>query len=311
MPIVSVVIPVCEDADALPRAVESVRSQTLTDVEVLVVEDGPEGAAAAYVESTADDRVHHVRQGANRGASAARNAGIERAEGRYVAFLDPADEWHPEKLERQVVELETRSPEWVAAYCGVESVFPGDATALEVALAGLLPRRRDAEGAEGGEKLIGDVLADDLHTHAESTLLVGRAVAERIGGFDASFRHFQGSEFVLRLLREGKLAPVDRTLVRRHVAAQPPADAVREADERLLETFSETVARLEASGRNVTGARHSVLATRYLREGDFRTGARYLASAGRPALRQFPGLFRVVCSGLARRVRPGHPGTHG
>jgi len=307
MPIVSVVIPAYEARDVLPRAVESVRSQTLTDIEVIVVEDGSVEDASAYVEGLDDDRVRYVAHETNRGASAARNTGLAHATGRYVAFLDADDEWRPTKLERQVARLERRSTDWVAAYCGVETVFPTTTSAVVTRLARILSRRRRTTGAEGGRTLIGDVLADDLHTSAGSTLVVRREVAERIGGFDESFDRFQDPEFLVRVLREGKLAAVDEPLVRRHESPSPPADLVRRADEHYLETFAETVERLEREGRDVVGAHHYLLAKCYLREGRFRTGLGYLATARHPELSQLPGLVRDGCTGLARRLTSPRP----
>lgn len=303
MPIVSVVIPVYEDREVLPRALESVRSQTLTDIEIIVVEDGSTDDAADYVGGLDDNRVRYRTHDANRGASAARNTGLELANGRYVAFLDADDEWLPEKLERQVMLLELRSSAWVAAYCGVETVFPPEESPLKVFLARLISRRCVTMGAEGGRSLIADILTDDLHTSAGSTLLVRRPIADRIGGFDETFERFQDPEFLIRVLREGKLAYVDEPLVRRHESPSLPADVIRDADEHYLKTFSEIVDRLERRGRDVTGAHHYLLAKCYLREGDFGTGLRYLWTAQRPTLRQTPGLCSVVLTGVAERFR--------
>lgn len=305
----SVIIPTYEDRDVLPRAVESVLSQTLSDLELIVVDDGSTDGTAAVLDAIDDERLTYLAHETNRGASAARNTGIEAATGRYVAFLDADDEWLPAKLERQIALLVSRPPEWVAAYCAVEPVFPGNSgvrgwlAAGRAHLADLVSRRRHTEGAEGGAELIGDVLADDLHTSAGSTLVVRRRVAEAIGGFDESFERFQDPEFLVRVLREGKLACVDEPLVRRHVSGDPPADRVRAADEHYLETFADEVARLEAEGRDVTGAHHYMLARHYLREGRFLTAMEYLRSARRPTPRQVPGLVSTVLAGVGHRVR--------
>jgi len=309
MTTVSVVIPAYEDADVLPRAIDSVLAQTLQSIELVVVDDGSAEDLGPVVRAYDDDRVAFVRHEENRGASAARNTGIDHASGRYVSFLDADDEWHPEKAERQVASLETRSDDWVAAYCGVETVFSGRSAPLVSALASAISRRPRTTGAEGGEELIADVLADRLHTSAGSTLLVRRDVAEAVGGFDESFERFQDPEFLVRVLREGMLAYVDAPLVRRHESGHPPADRVRAADEHYLETFADTVERLEAGGVDVTGAHHLVLARRYLAEGQFLTGLRYLSTARRPTVRQFPGLLNVMVSGLVHRLRT--PIAHG
>lgn len=120
MPLVSVVIPTYNRAEFLPRAVESVLRQTVDDFELIVVDDASTDDTEAVVERFDDPRVEYVRHGTNRGGSAARNTGIERSSGEYIAFLDSDDEWYPRKLERQVEELRSRSDEWVATYCGFE-----------------------------------------------------------------------------------------------------------------------------------------------------------------------------------------------
>lgn len=101
-PEVSVVIPVFNAAALIARALESVFSQTFTDFEVIVVDDGSEdhGDLRAALEPWAR-RVTYLRQ-SNQGPASARNTGIAHATGRLVAFLDADDEWRKEKLARQV-----------------------------------------------------------------------------------------------------------------------------------------------------------------------------------------------------------------
>src|SRR6056297_1399486 len=122
MPTVSVIVPTYNRADSLPRTIDSVLAQTHDDLELVVVDDASTDDTETVVERYEDDRVTYLEHATNRGGSAARNTGIRASDGDYVAFLDSDDEWHPEKLERQVRELESRSEEWVAAYCGVEMV---------------------------------------------------------------------------------------------------------------------------------------------------------------------------------------------
>jgi glycosyltransferase involved in cell wall biosynthesis len=107
---VSVVIPVFNSAHLVGTALTSVFAQTFSDFEVIVVDDGSEDydelntTLAAWAE-----RILYIRQ-PNGGPASARNAGIARATGELVAFLDADDEWLPEKLARQV-EYFQRYPE--------------------------------------------------------------------------------------------------------------------------------------------------------------------------------------------------------
>lgn len=100
---VSVIIPAYNYARYLPRCVDSVRRQTYAEWECIVVDDGSTDDTPGVCRqlAAADARVLFVRQ-ENRGLSAARNAGIARAIGEYVQFLDADDMLEPYKLEAQV-----------------------------------------------------------------------------------------------------------------------------------------------------------------------------------------------------------------
>ena len=304
MPRVSVIMPTYNRAEKLPRSIGSVLNQTLEDFELLVVDDGSTDETEAVVTGYDDPRVKYVAHETNRGASVARNTGIDRAEGEYIALLDSDDEFEPRKLEKQVDLMERRSDDWIAAYCGVDIVYEDHErpNSLKRWVVELVARRREMGGTEGGEELIRAVLTDRLHTSAGSTLLVERDVAETIGGFDESFDRFQDPEFLIRVLKQGKLGYVDDELVRRYASGGPSADALAAADEHYLETFSDTVEQLEAEGYDVVGAHHYLIAKQYLVEGDFRNGVRYLLSARRPAFHQWPGLFRSIARGVRQRA---------
>jgi glycosyltransferase involved in cell wall biosynthesis len=104
MPRVSVVTPVWNAAATLAEAVASVRAQTLPDWEMILVDDGSTDRSRALAEAlaAAEPRLRVLGWAENRGAAAARNAGIRAARGRYIAFLDADDRWRPEKLALQL-----------------------------------------------------------------------------------------------------------------------------------------------------------------------------------------------------------------
>jgi glycosyltransferase involved in cell wall biosynthesis len=100
MALVSAAITTYNRARYLPESIESVLRQTVSDLEVIVVDDGStdetQEAVAPYL-----SRIRYVRQ-ANGGRSAARNAAVRAARGKYVAFCDSDDRWLPTRLERQL-----------------------------------------------------------------------------------------------------------------------------------------------------------------------------------------------------------------
>lgn len=102
-PLVSVVTPVWNAAATLAEAVASVRSQTLADWELLLVDDASQDGSRALARAlaAAEPRIRLIERAANGGAAAARNDGIRAARGRLVAFLDADDRWYPGKLARQ------------------------------------------------------------------------------------------------------------------------------------------------------------------------------------------------------------------
>jgi glycosyltransferase involved in cell wall biosynthesis len=302
MPTVSVIIPTYNRADVLPRSIDSALEQTLEDVEVVVVDDASDDDTASVVNEYDDPRLTYLEHETNRGGSAARNTGIEAATGDYIALLDSDDVWSATKLEQQVETLERRSDEWVAAYCGTTVVSDEDAAPGWERLKSLFGGHSSREGAEGGEALVKEVLMENLHTSAGSTLIVESDVVDRIDGFDESFDRYQDTEFLIRVLKQGKLAYVDEPLLWRYPSGGPSADAVREANSHFLRTFADDVVELETEGYDVTGTHHYALASLYLREGRFDTGLSFLRAGTTPSPGQLPSLCFNALKGVQTKL---------
>jgi glycosyltransferase involved in cell wall biosynthesis len=99
----SVIMPAYNGAATIGRAIDSVLMQTDSDWELVVVDDGSRDATRTIVNALAesDSRIRLLVQPRNGGVASARNAGIDAATGRYIAFLDADDYWLPAKLARQ------------------------------------------------------------------------------------------------------------------------------------------------------------------------------------------------------------------
>ena len=102
-PLITVVMPAYNAERYVLDALTSVTHQTWENLEIIVIDDGSKDSTFEVVRSHAksDPRVRIIRQ-KNAGVSAARNAGLESAQGQYVAFLDADDVWKPEKLAAQM-----------------------------------------------------------------------------------------------------------------------------------------------------------------------------------------------------------------
>ncbi len=104
-PKVSVIIPTYNRAERICRAVDSVLAQKFVDFECLVVDDGSRDNTADKLAKYDDPRLKLFWR-ENGGVSAARNFGIEKSCGEFIALLDSDDEWVPEKLLKQIPFME-------------------------------------------------------------------------------------------------------------------------------------------------------------------------------------------------------------
>ena len=122
-PLVSVVIPTKDRNVEVRRAISSALRQTVSDLEIIVVDDGSADPAEAVVAPFfADARLRFHRNDSATGPSLARNVGTGLARGSFVAFLDSDDEWHPTKIEQQMNALQRRDRNAGLSLCGYEVV---------------------------------------------------------------------------------------------------------------------------------------------------------------------------------------------
>lgn len=208
-PTVSVIIPTYRRANVIRGCLDSVLDQTEKDIEVIVVDDCSGDETQSVVTTPADPRVVFVEHETNRGGNAARKTGVDRARGRWVAFLDSDDLWLPTKLERQLDGLASRDG-YGMSYTWFDSCTPSG----EI-LAGPRPR---VEGLQCNELLIRNVVG------TFSTLLVARELLEAVGGPDPSLQSCQDWDLFIRLNRVTPMTVVPEVLVH---YLRDPDDPVR------------------------------------------------------------------------------------
>jgi succinoglycan biosynthesis protein ExoO len=116
VPTVSVIMPVYNGAQWLAAAVESVLAQTLSNIEVLIVDDGSVDDTVLIAQQFAsrDARVRLLRQAGNRGQAAARNLALGHARGAWIAPVDADDEIFPDRLRRLVEAGESEQADMIA-----------------------------------------------------------------------------------------------------------------------------------------------------------------------------------------------------
>ena len=150
-PLISVIVPVYKVEDFLPRCVESVLAQTYPYLEIILVDDGSPDACGTICDGYAqkDPRIKVIHK-ENGGLSSARNAGLDIAEGEYIAFLDSDDWVEPEAYETMLALAQKHGARLVCA--GRYNVY-GDEKVL-----GLCPKQ---EAKVSGETFAGMIFRWD------------------------------------------------------------------------------------------------------------------------------------------------------
>ncbi|MDD5454559.1 MAG: glycosyltransferase [Candidatus Ratteibacteria bacterium] len=120
-PLVSVIIPTYNRALILNETIQSVLQQTHRELEIIVVDDGSTDNTGRLIEKINDKRLFYLYK-ENRGLASARNEGIKKSKGEYIAFLDSDDRWLPSKIEKQIEVFKNSRLKPGVVYCGVRYI---------------------------------------------------------------------------------------------------------------------------------------------------------------------------------------------
>ncbi len=199
-PFFSVVIPTHNRAELLGEAIRSVLDQSFRDFELIVVDDHSTDHTRQVVGSFNDSRVTCVLNDRARGGAGARNAGIFRAEGEWVAFLDDDDLWLTEKLELQYGKIRQIDNDTGLIYTGHEDYY--------------------GVGKQGGGSFIPEKegwIADDLFCKnwigTFSSVSIRTRLLRLVGGLDERFASGQDHELYVRIAAVSKVAFLKERLV--------------------------------------------------------------------------------------------------
>jgi glycosyltransferase involved in cell wall biosynthesis len=217
-PLVSVVMPAYNVAWCIGRAVDSVLAQDFRPCELIVVNDGSTDGTGALLEryGTAITVINQE----NRGMSAARNAGIRRARGTYVAFLDADDWWLAGKLSRQVALMHGRP----------EIGFSSTTVRVEDDNGRLLNLWRCPNGST---EILATLFAQNGAISGGCSAVKARSdLLDRYGIFHESLRGFEDPDLWMRLAAVSGYACIDETLaviLRREQSVSRNLDSMRVA----------------------------------------------------------------------------------
>jgi glycosyltransferase involved in cell wall biosynthesis len=172
--LVSIIIPVYNGEAFLARALKSVFEQDYRPMEIIVVDDGSSDATARIAKGWAAVRYFYQP---NQGHGTAKNTGIEKSRGEFLAFLDADDWWAPNKLKLQIDFLETHPQVgYVVSYMKM---------ILE-------------HGAEAPTGLKPELLHQASPALLPSALVVRRSTMSKVGAFDPAFRIGNDSDWFFR-----------------------------------------------------------------------------------------------------------------
>lgn len=196
------VLPVWNGERFLTEAVESVLSQTLDTIELLLVDDGSTDATPDIAQAFArrDERVSVVRLG-HGGIACALNAGVARARGQYVARMDSDDISHPSRLQKQIAYLDANA-DCVAVGCAIEVI--------------------DEAGERVGTNAYPEHHAGITYTLfngwstalAHPTVVTRREALLSVGGYRPDRFPSEDLDLWIRLSQIGKLANINEQLLR-------------------------------------------------------------------------------------------------
>lgn len=121
MELVSIITPMYNASRYIAHTIAAVQKQTYTNWEMIILDDLSEDDGPQIVQEYAakDERIRYYRADEKCGVAKARNEAIQRAKGRYIAFLDSDDLWKPEKLEKQINFMKEKQSAFSFTACGV------------------------------------------------------------------------------------------------------------------------------------------------------------------------------------------------
>ena len=201
-PKISVILPVHNRADVLPRAIQSVLDQELRDFELIVIDDGSSDASVEVAESFGDARIRLIRLDRNRGGNVARNEGIRAAGGPLIAFLDSDDRYLPDKLAWTVAEFERRPTLELLVDSFIKVQPPGSRKAEVIRRNSVIDDRDEFRTALFTRRL----------WKATPAITVRRQIAIEAGLFDETLRRLQDFDFLIRVSEMANCASTDQVL---------------------------------------------------------------------------------------------------
>jgi glycosyltransferase involved in cell wall biosynthesis len=199
-PAVSVIIPTYNREKLLPKALESIKKQTFQDFEIVIIDDASTDGTESYIKGLNDSRIKYYKLDKNSGQCVARNYGIKRANGEFIAFLDSDDEWLPEKLKKQYDCFRKGPQKLGSVYC-----YPYSKDVI-----------KDKTSLNRSPYYRGDIYKKFLEGFCPSTpslFMIKKEALEKVNYFDEKLITFVDLDLHIRVSKEYLFDYVDEPLI--------------------------------------------------------------------------------------------------
>ncbi len=243
-------MPAHNAAETILRALDSVAAQTCPGLEIIVIDDASTDGTAEIAGAWGKMPLTVERLAAQGGAAAARNRGLALAGGEYVAFLDADDEWLPEKTALQVAAFENQPGLSLVSCESWQVDAQGKVRGLVNA------ERARPNGPDGWKTLLRHPCI------ATPSVMVRRAEALALGGFNTALTIAEDQDLWIRLALAGTVAHLPQALVRVH--DRPHSLSRREYRNTAAMTLPVIMRHLAANRSRLSPAeRRDILGARY------------------------------------------------
>lgn len=279
---VSIIIPTRNRARWLKKSIRSVLDQTYQDFELIVVDDGSTDKTPEVIKSFKDKRIRYFRQLKSRGAAVARNIGIRKAKGKFIAFNDDDDFWQPMKLEKQIKAFRGASGRVGVIYTGLNRIINEQKK--------YFPEKwvKKKEGSLQQELFFENFI--DL-----SATMVRRKCFDEVGLFDEALPRYQDWELWLRISRNYQFQFIDQPLVDSYVLPRGITQKRRvllQATERIFNKYKQEIKK----NKKVLAAWQFRLGDLYYYQEKMKKARKLFTQAfkNRPSFRYFRAIIKTI-----------------
>ena len=198
---VSAVITTHNRSDLLTKAINSIKSQTYKDIEIIVVDDASDDNTPNICNNMNDVKYIRIDEMESKGGNYARNLGIINSTGKYIAFLDDDDQWYPSKIDEQL-KVQAANPNVGLIYTGLHVDTGVKKLNYDIFF---------------DEEMQGNLISARKYWKpfcTTSSMFIKRSILEDVGMFDENVRYWQEYELALRLIQKCEVKLINKPLVK-------------------------------------------------------------------------------------------------